>query len=105
LDRFRFPKAQEVTSIDAIAENWCVVSNASHFRLRNPLHAKATAFTGRFGLTAKFHAVGNVRARNFPRVSGAQPFVGDFALPAVTNDLIENSKLVADAVADGRNFN
>ena len=34
----------------------------------------------------------------------AQPLVGDFVLPAVADDLIENSEFVADAIADGWNF-
>src|SRR5262249_1587040 len=58
-----------------------------------------------FGVPAEFYRISNFRAREFPRVPAAQPFVGDLALPAVTNDLIENSELVANAVTDCRHFN
>ena len=58
---------------------------------------------------------GSVRPPNFtskaiserddlPGIAEAQPLVRDLDLPAVTNRLIEDPELVADAVADRRNI-
>ena len=51
-----------------------------------------------------FTSIRDLRARDFPRVAVLQPFVGDLALPAVADGLIENAELVADAVADRGHF-
>jgi hypothetical protein len=42
--------------------------------------------------------------RQLPRVAVFQPGVGDLNLPPVPNVLLEDAVLVADAVADGGNF-
>ena len=91
--------------LNAIAENRRVVGDAVHFRLWNPAHAEAALLVGaRLGAPAEFHLVGDLRARDLPRVAVAQPFVGDLALPAVADDLVENAELIANAVANRRHF-
>jgi len=46
----------------------------------------------------------SVGADDLPGVALLQPLVGDFHLPAVADLLVEDAELVADAVADGRDF-
>ena len=91
--------------IDAITENRRVVGDASHLRLGNPADAEAPLLI-RDGLRppAKAHLVGDLRARDFPRVAVAQPFVRDLLLPPISDDLIEDAKLITNAVADGRHL-
>jgi hypothetical protein len=55
----------------------------------------------RDGAHAEFHIAGDFRAHE--RVTESQLLVRGLDLPAITNRLIEDSKLVADAVADRRN--
>jgi len=41
-------------------------------------------------ITAEFDYLGKVRARDLPDIAEAEPFVGDFDLPPVLDDLIED---------------
>ncbi len=41
---------------------------------------------------------------DLPGVAETQPLVGDLALPAIDDGLVEDAKLVADAIADGGHF-
>ena len=105
LDRLGLPKAQRVAGVDAVAEDRRIVGDALDLGLGNPAHAKAALFVGeRLGASAELHVVGDFRPRDFPRVAVPQPLVGDFALPAIADGLIEDAELVADAIADGRHF-
>ena len=53
---------------------------------------------------AELHFEVDLRTHDLPRVAEAQPLVRKLDLPAVTNRLIKDAELVADAVADGRNI-
>ena len=55
------------------------------------------------GAPAELHIERDFRTHDLPGITEAQPLVGQLDLPAVTNRLIEDAELVADAVADGRN--
>ena len=106
LDGFGFPQAQDVAGADAVPRDRSVVGHTLHFGLWNPAHARVALLVSEcFRASAKFYRILDLGARDFPRVAVAQPFVRDLALPAVADDLIENPKLVADAVADRRHFN
>ena len=52
---------------------------------------------------AELHIAGDFRAHDFPGIAESQPLIRDLDLPAVADRLIEDSELVADAVADRRN--
>ncbi len=54
------------------------------------------------GTAAELHVEGDFRAHDLPGIAEAEPFVGQLDLPAVTNRLIENAELVADAIPDRR---
>ena len=106
LDGFGFPQSQNVAGAYAITGDRRVVSDSFHFGLWNPAHTRAATLV-RVGLAApaEFYRISDFRPREFPRITETQPFIGDLALPAVTNDLIENAELVANAVTDCRHFN
>ena len=53
------------------------------------------------GSAPEAHLECDLRAVDLPGVSQVQPLVGHLHLPAVTNGLVEDAELVADAVADG----
>ena len=53
---------------------------------------------------AELHFEVDFRPHDFPGVAEAQPLVRKLDLPAVTNRLIEDAELVADAVANGRDI-
>ena len=53
---------------------------------------------------AERYIVGDLRADDFPRIAEAEPLVGDFHLPAILDDLIEDAEFVADAVAGRGHF-
>ena len=69
-----------------------------------PPHSVAAPFIA-IGLraAAKHDLECHLRAHDLPRVAKAKPLVGDLHLPAVTNRLVEDAELVADAVANRRN--
>src|SRR5215469_1927887 len=58
----------------------------------------------RFGLTAEFHLVVDLRPDDLPRIAKAQPLIRNLHLPAVPDGLLKDAKLVTDAVADGGHF-
>src|SRR3954467_6956728 len=53
-----------------------------------------------FDRAAEMYVVDHLRALEFPGVTEAQPLVGIFLLPALRDDLAEQTEVVADAVAD-----
>ncbi len=73
-------------------------------RFWNPVDSVVTVDVGvAFGVSAKLHLESVLWSRDFPRVAIMQPFVCDFDLPSIFNDLIENAEFVSDTVSDGRN--
>src|SRR4030095_6418328 len=105
-DCFRFPEPQNVAGVDSITEDRRVVRDALHFILWNPANAKAAlVISESFCASTELHFIGDLWARDFPRVTVAQPFVRDLVLPAIADDLIENPELITDAVANCRHFN
>ncbi len=54
-------------------------------------------------LAAEADAVANLGAREFPRVAEGEPFLREFLLPAIAQDLPEQPVVIADAVAKGGN--
>ena len=56
------------------------------------------------GAPAELHIEADFRTHDLPGVAEAQPLVSELDLPAVTNRLIKDAELVADAVADGGNI-
>ncbi len=57
-----------------------------------------------FGMTAKFNLNIPLGASQLPGVAVDQPLVGNLNLPAIFNFLVKNTVLVADAIANGGNF-
>jgi hypothetical protein len=79
-----------------------VVGNCFDGLVRTPDGARATVGLGR-GLhpTAEVDIILNLRTRKFPRITEGQPIFRIFVLPAVSDDLSEQSMIVADAIAAG----
>ena len=98
------PQAQQVRGGHAVAGHGRVVGDALDHLLGKPAHAiSAGLVVVRLGAPAELHVERDFRAHDLPGVAEAQPLVRHLDLPAVTNRLIEDAELVADAVADRRN--
>ena len=72
---------------------------------RDPARA-VVAFVVEIALSApaKTHKAGLIGLGQFPGPTTLQPLVGDLHLPAIADQLIKNSKFVADAIARGRDL-
>ena len=102
LHRFRRPQAQPIAGADPKPKDGRVVGDALDNRFRYPAATQLTLRVGRcFGMPTETDIVGQFGARNFPRIAEVQPFVGDLHLPAVLDRLIEDAKLVTDAITHG----
>ena len=55
-------------------------------------------------MATKHHFHRPLRPHHLPGVAVAEPFVGALHLPAVLNILVKNAELVANSIAQGRNF-
>src|SRR5215469_8023314 len=100
----RRPKPQIVRSMSSVSQNWSVVGNTVHDDGRNPAHMIfAIGTSSRLGVAPETNSYDGFRTPNLPRVPVAQPLIGDFDLPPVTNLLIENPEFVPDTVANGWN--
>ena len=98
------PQAQQICAVHTIAGDRRVVGDAFHDLLGSPTHAiPALTVVVRLGAPAELHIAGDFRAHDFPGIAESQPLIRDLDLPAVADRLIEDSELVADAVADRRN--
>ena len=56
------------------------------------------------GAAAKTHKARFIGLGQLPGPTPFEPFVGDFYLPAVTNELVKNSKFIANAISRGWNL-
>ena len=71
----------------------------------NPAHpVGAVVVAVALGAAAEAHEAGLVGVGQFPGPAALEPFVGDLHLPAVPDQLVEDAKFVADAVASGRDL-
>ena len=99
------PEAKAVAGVHLIPQNRHVVGDADGVLCRHPAGTVVTLVVGiAFGMAAKAHHAGFIRLGQLPRPSGLQPLVRNFHLPTVTDQLVEDAKLVADAVAHGRHL-
>src|SRR6516165_12058257 len=97
------PQAQRVDIGAAPADDWCVIGDrANRFRRVPDLPDSAGAGRHGFHPAAVKDIVGYLRALELPRVQKGQPLFGVFLLPAVLDDLAEQTVVVADAVTPGR---
>ncbi len=73
--------------------------------MRHPADARGAIVVHiALGVAPEFDLHRPLRTRHFPWVSIAQPLVGLLDLPAVHDLLLENTELVADAVAERRDL-
>jgi hypothetical protein len=97
------PQAQEVGVVGAVAEHGRVVGHALHHPRRQPPHDVPARHVDRvLGAAPVAHHRLELEAPDFPRVSEAEPQIGHLDLRAVSDLLIEDAELVADAVPDRR---
>src|SRR5580704_16705131 len=76
-----------------------------HDLVRHPAHARALPVVDIvLGCAAELHAHRPFGARELPGIAEAQPLVGLLDLPAVDDLLLEDSELVANAVAERGNL-
>src|SRR5215472_3324308 len=101
---FRRPKPQIIRSMFAVSQNRSVIGNTVHDDVRNPAHMIfSVGAPSRLRVAAETDSYDRFRTPNLPRVSVAQPLIGDFDLPSVANFLVKNPEFISDAVADRRN--
>ncbi len=99
------PKPEPIAGVDLVAQHRDVVRNADGVLGGNPAGAVAAVLIGvALGAAAKAHKHRLIRVGELPGPTAFEPLIGDLHLPAVANQLIENSKLVADAVANRWHF-
>ena len=73
--------------------------------MRHPPHPLLVSFVAiALGVAAPHDAIVQFGLGDLPGVSGIEPVVGRFDLPAIVDLLIEDPELVADAVADCRSL-
>ena len=102
--RLRGPQTHRIRRVGAIAENRRIVRHPAHHTLRNPLHVHTPSrIRVRLGVPAHLHLERVFRPIQRPRISQPQPVVGRLHLPPVTDQLIENSVLITNAIADSGN--
>ena len=103
--RLGLPQPQGVDGVDPIAGDRGVVGDALYLLSRNPALAEtAIGIDIALAVATKAHGNGRFGVGNFPGVAVLQPFIGNFYLPAIADLLVENAKLVANAVANGGNL-
>ena len=94
------PQTQAIANVHAVAKHRHVVGYANGMFSRNPAGAVvAFVIEVALGAASKTHEARFIRLRQFPRPTSFEPFIGDLHLPAVANQLVKNSKLVANAVS------
>ena len=99
------PEPQPVAGIYLVAQHRHVVGGADGVFRRNPAGAVVTVLIGvALAMAAKTHKHRLVGITQFPRPAPLQPLVGDFHLPAIANQLVENPKLITNAIAHGRHL-
>src|SRR5947207_6422018 len=85
------------------ADDWGIVGDGLHGFAGMPAGAVAAAVVDMGDMAAEMHLIDHLRALEFPGVAEAEPFVRIFLLPALCDDLAEQTEIVTDAIADGGN--
>lgn len=99
------PQRQHVAGVDSVTLDRRVVRDAFQKPALHPPDAvMADVVHVALGVAAPLDQIGDVGFGYFPRVSAIQPVVRLLDLPAVVDLLVEDSKFVADAVADRGTF-
>ena len=80
-----------------------VVGDRLHGLGRLPGGAVASIGFDVFDRATEMHVIDNLRALELPGVAETEPLVRIFLLPALGDDLTEQTEIVTDAVADGGN--
>ncbi len=98
--RFGTPEPQRVRGVVVVTEDRRVVGNADDDALGDPAYAVAPVLVGpALRAAAQLDLHRPLRTRDVPGRAEAQPLVSALDLPAVDDLLLEDAKLVADAVA------
>ena len=99
--RARRPEPQRVDVLAAPAHDRRVVGDGLDGFRRAPGRAIASLLIDMFDAAAEIDLIDHFGALEFPGVAEAQPFVGIFVLPALRDDLAEQTEIITNAVADG----
>ena len=103
LRRARFPQAQEIHRVGAVAGDRDVVGHADDLRRVHPARdVVALVVEDVFHVAVELDRLRVFRPHDFPRRAEAHPVVGQLDLVAVAEFLAEEAELVMDAVADRR---
>ena len=102
LRRTRFPKAEEIHRVGAVAGDRNVVGNADDLLGVHPARdVVALVVEDIFDVAVELDRLGEFGPHDFPRRAEAHPVVGQFDLVALVEFLAEEAELVVNAVADG----
>ena len=103
--RIGAPEPQPITGVHPIAQHGHIVGNADGLFIGYPAHPMvAQLIEIGFGAAAKANKNGLIWLGKLPGPAAFQPFIGDFHLAAIANQLVEDAEFVADAVAGGGNL-
>ena len=103
IGRARRPQPQRIDVVAAPADDRRVIGDRLHGLGWTPGGAVAPLLVDMLDIAAEMDVIGHLRPLEFPGVAETQPDVGIFLLPALIDDLAEQSEIVADAVADRGN--
>ena len=103
--RIGAPEPQPITGVHPIAQHGHIMGNADGLFIGNPTHPMVVLVIEiGFGAAAKANKNRLIRLGNFPGPAAFQPFIGDFDLAAIANQLVEDAEFIADAVPRGGNL-
>lgn len=102
--RARAPKS-EIVSVEGVeAWNGSVVSLSNYDFTTFPVSSLYSSVLVLLDVTVEANLVGDVGSLNLPRVASGEPVVGLLHLVAIYDSLLEDTVVVPDTIAPGRDF-
>ena len=98
------PQPEQVHVVHPVAEDRGVVGQTVDQQVRHPADAQGAVVVVLLGMAAEPDRKAQLGPRELPGIAIPQPGVAHLDLPAVLDTLVEDTELVADAVADGRDL-
>ncbi len=100
----RSPQTQIVCVVCIVSWDWRVIGLGHHCLALDPIAALNTVFCIFFNSAVELDWIDDVTAFNLPRVTVFEPEIRDLDLAAILNHLLEDTIVVPDAVAPGRDL-
>lgn len=98
----RSPKSQ-VDGVECVKSwNWVIISSSNDDLSSLPEVKVLVVFTGSSNVSVESNGIVKIKSFNFPWIALVQPEVGGFALITISNELLENTIVVADTISPCR---